>query len=137
MAASTAGDIVRAIGTGGTAPSVASGPAAAVERRSYQLNMPQMALGGLSESWLFKELGDIHWRLIARGLGTPSHEIADANGERLYATFTRFRLNSSAGLAAYRENERIDLEAQASRYGAGLYFSEVTAAGGIAGSVPS
>ena len=40
--------------------------AAAIERRSYDLNMPQMALGGLSESWLFKELGDIHWRLITR-----------------------------------------------------------------------
>jgi probable biosynthetic protein (TIGR04098 family) len=129
MAATTAGDIVRAIGTGGTAVSLASRPAAAVERRSYELNMPQMALGGLSESWLFKELGDIHWRLIARGLGRPSHEIADVNGDRLYATFTRFRLDSSAGLAAYRENERIELEAQASRYGAGLYFSEVTAAG--------
>jgi probable biosynthetic protein (TIGR04098 family) len=129
MAATTAGDIVRAIGTGTPAVPVDSRPAVAVERRSYQLNMPQMALGGLSESWLFKELGDIHWRLITRGLGRPSHEIADANGERLYATFTRFRLDSSAGLAAYRENERIELEAQASRYGAGLYFSEVKVAG--------
>ena len=29
--------------------------------RAISINMPQMALSGLSESWLFKELGDMQW----------------------------------------------------------------------------
>jgi UDP-3-O-[3-hydroxymyristoyl] glucosamine N-acyltransferase len=28
--------------------------------------MPQTAMGGLSESWLLKELGDMHWGRIGR-----------------------------------------------------------------------
>ena len=89
----------RAIGTGGTAvPAASAAPPRRSSAAATRLNMPQMALGGLSESWLFKELGDIHWRLITRGLGTPSHEIADANGERLYATFTRFGRTPARGL---------------------------------------
>ncbi len=129
MSATTAGDIVRALAKSAPATTESHRPPAAVERRSYDINMPQMALGGLSESWLFKEFGDIHWHLITEGLGTPSHELADADGDRLYATFTRFRLNSSVGLTGYRENERLEVEARLNRYGAGLYFSEVAANG--------
>ena len=33
--------------------------------------MPQMANAALSENWLFKELGDIHWELLSKGLNTP------------------------------------------------------------------
>ena len=33
---------------------------AVASQRAIALNMPQMALGGLSESWLLKELGDMH-----------------------------------------------------------------------------
>ena len=36
--------------------------------RRQTINMPQMALTGLGESWLFKELGDIHWAMITHFL---------------------------------------------------------------------
>jgi probable biosynthetic protein (TIGR04098 family) len=101
----------------------------AAERRSYVLNMPQMALGGLSESWVFKEFGDIHWSILAKGLRRPSHLLQDGNGERLYATFIRFQLESTCALASFRENERVQFDASMSRYGAGIYFSDATASG--------
>ena len=101
----------------------------AAERRSYVLNMPQMALGGLSESWVFKEFGDIHWSILAKGLKRPSHLLQDGNGERLYATFTRFQLDATCAFASFRENERVQLDASMSRYGAGIYFSDATASG--------
>ena len=41
-------------------------------RRSYSVNMPQMAMGGLSELWLLKELGDLHWGMIASGRRSQS-----------------------------------------------------------------
>lgn len=104
-------------------------PEAAEESRVYRLGMPQMALGGLSESWLFKELGDIHWSLISHGLGVPASAIEDGNGHRLYATFTRIRVDSAAPLSHYAENEKIELTARAARYGAGLFFSNVDLCG--------
>jgi len=125
----TPADVVR-IAAGmeaGTRPVPAR--AGAAEQRVYNLNMPQMALGGLSELWLFKELGDIHWSLITKGLRTPSSHLKDAEGNRLYATFTRFQLSSTAGLAAYHENESLTIDAGMSRYGAGIFFSEAAIRG--------
>jgi probable biosynthetic protein (TIGR04098 family) len=106
----------------------------ASERRTYLLNMPQMALGGLSESWLFKELGDIHWSVLAGALGQPTRLLSDSAGDRIYATFTRIQLRSSCALGLYEENERIDIDSGMSRYGAGLYFSEATV-NGATGSI--
>jgi probable biosynthetic protein (TIGR04098 family) len=98
-------------------------------RRHYTLNMPQMALGGLSESWLFKELGDAHWSMITGGLGAPSSALRDGNGDRLYATFTRLRIESTVPLARFEENEPLALEGRISRFGAGMFFSEIALEG--------
>jgi len=93
--------------------------------RHYNLNMPQMALGGLSEAWLFRELGDLHWSLISNGLGAPSSELSDANGDRLYATFTRLYISSTVPLRAFEENDQISASAEISRFGGGVFFGEV------------
>jgi hypothetical protein len=89
--------------------------------RSFNINMPQMSMGGLSESWLFKELGDMHWQMIT----------VDATGNRLYATFTRISVSSNA-LVSYEENTPFDLEGDPSRFGAGIYFSEINFTNGRA-----
>jgi probable biosynthetic protein (TIGR04098 family) len=98
-------------------------------RRQYALNMPQMALGGLSESWLFKEVGDAHWSMITSGLGAPSSALRDGSGDRLYATFTRLRIEATAPLARFEENEHLTLDGRISRFGAGMFFSELAIAG--------
>ena len=54
--------------------------------------MPQMALEALSENWFFKELGDIHWELICKGLNTKSFDLKNDTDDRLYATFVRIRI---------------------------------------------
>lgn len=97
----------------------------ATARRSYEINMPQMALGGLSESWLYKEVGDIHWSLLTSALGVESSKISDQSGARLYATFTRLRYRSNIPLAKVRENEAFDATAAMTRFGAGMFFSSV------------
>ena len=127
-------DLVRALGDVSPQLRSADVPPTAIERRTYLLNMPQMAVGGLSESWLFKELGDIHWTVLAKALGQPTRLISDSAGDRIYATFTRIQLRSSCALGIYEENERIDIDSGMSRYGAGLYFSEATA-NGATGSI--
>jgi probable biosynthetic protein (TIGR04098 family) len=127
----TPADLAQALGP--IAPQLGSADVlpTATERRTFLLNMPQMALGGLSESWLFKELGDIHWNTLAKALGQPTHLLSDSAGDRIYATFTRIQLRSSCAFGDYKENERIDIESGMSRYGAGLYFSEAMVNGAM------
>lgn len=111
-----------AASTHSTTPSVTS-------RRKIAVNMPQMVLGGLSESWLFKELGDIHWSMTCDALQTESDKLTDELGNRLYATFVRVRLESSAHLKNFRENERLEFEARLSRFGRSMFFSDLTVHG--------
>lgn len=99
--------------------------------RSYEdINLPQMAMEGLSEGWLFKEVGDVHWHILTSALGIKSRQIADGAGERLYATFTRIRYRSSIPLLAIGENSRLELSSKMSRFGAGMFFSKATIFGG-------
>jgi probable biosynthetic protein (TIGR04098 family) len=101
-----------------------------VLKRSFKIGMPQMANGGLSERWLFKEIGDFHWRLISEGLETRASELADGSGNRLYATFTRVKAESSVPWALYREDDTVDIQGTLKRYGAGLYFGRFDGASG-------
>jgi probable biosynthetic protein (TIGR04098 family) len=119
----------RSLATASRGQTTETTPTATLER-TLKLNMPQMALGGLSESWLFKNLGDMHWELICRGLETPSDQLADGNGERLYATFTRFHLRTSSPLAGYLENETLSMRSAIARFGAGIFHSEVEGSAG-------
>jgi probable biosynthetic protein (TIGR04098 family) len=130
----TPADLARALGPISPQLRSADAPPTAREQRACLLNMPQMAIGGLSESWLFKELGDIHWNILAKALGQPTRLISDSAGDRIYATFTRIQLRSSCALGDYKENERIDIDSGMSRHGAGLYFSEAMA-NGATGSI--
>lgn len=98
-------------------------------QRQYQLNMPQMNVCGLSEYWYLKEIGDMHWKLIASALKLPSDQIVDQQGRRLYATFVRIKINSKSALHMYQENDPLSLSASISRYG-NFYLSENSAVSG-------
>jgi probable biosynthetic protein (TIGR04098 family) len=104
---------------------VSSPRPAMTERRSFAVNMPQMAMEGLSESWLLKELGDMHWSMITRGLGSPSSELRDGSGNRLYATFTRIEYAFGRPLNAVGENTSLDLRGKIARFGAGTFVSDI------------
>jgi probable biosynthetic protein (TIGR04098 family) len=117
--------------TGTPAPSGNAVPAPAPRpavkgrlERNLTLNMPQMALSGLSEAWLFKELGDMHWNLITNFLGLDSSRITDEGGDRLYATFTRFLLEVDPCLRDFSENAPLALSSQLSRFGGSLYLGD-------------
>ena len=92
---------------------------------SQIVNMPQMALTGLSESWLFKEMGDCHWHMLCEDLGLKSNEIVDEFRNRLYATFVRIRFESSSSLKHFQENDVIDIAGRIQRFGNSLYFGQV------------
>ncbi len=56
------------------------------------LGMAEMGIAGLSEQWLMRRAGDLHWRLIARAMGQREAVFACAEGGPLYAAFCATRL---------------------------------------------
>jgi len=97
--------------------------------RAIRLNMPGMAVGGLSEGWLFRELGDLHWHELCRHLNTLSDAITDEDGARLYATFVRFRWECPAHLRRFFENETLRISAKLQRLGRSMIVNDTRVRG--------
>lgn len=95
----------------------------AINQKENFINMPQMCLEALSENWLFKEAGSLHWDLLCEGLGTSSADLKDDIGNRLYATFVRIRIDGSGNLSNFQENKPYEFDSKLSRFGMGMFFS--------------
>lgn len=54
---------------------------------SLRLGMPHLGLSGLSEGWLLREAGHVHWTLLEEAVHARSSQWEDAQGNRLYASF--------------------------------------------------
>lgn len=80
----------------------------------HVVGMPELALGGLSETWLLKVCGHRHWLMLADAFGLPTPDFRDRAGERIYATFTAVRI-ADARLDAVAENDRLLLEGRLER----------------------
>lgn len=117
------------LAAGAGRPLTAPANAGVMLTETVELGMPQMAMSGLSESWLLKFLGDCHWRMVADALATRTVDIRDSLGNRLYPAFTRLRFLASAPLASFEEGERLHIGASLSRHGGSIFFSRVAMAG--------
>lgn len=53
----------------------------------HVLGMAEMGYRGLSEQWLKRRAGDLHWQLIARAAGQREAVFTCSDGEPLYAAF--------------------------------------------------
>jgi probable biosynthetic protein (TIGR04098 family) len=98
--------------------------------KQVEITMPQMANSTLSENWLLKELGDLHWKLLSDGIEQNSSEFKDEIGNRLYATFIRI-CYSVSNLKSFRENERIDFIGEVKRFGNSTYLSQINGESGM------
>jgi probable biosynthetic protein (TIGR04098 family) len=76
--------------------------------RRIRIGMPHLDAAGLSENWLFRHAGDLHWEAIGRRLGVPTDEIRTEGGRRLYPTVVAARGRYDAPLAAVAENDVLD-----------------------------
>lgn len=92
--------------------------------RHHEIRMPQMSNSALSENWLLKELGDIHWELLSKGFETKSSEFKDEAGNRLYATFVRINYSLSP-LNHFLENQMINLSGTIKGFGSNTHYSSI------------
>lgn len=95
----------------------------AISPGRYRVGMPQLALNGLSESWLLAECGDRHWQLLARAGGTPIAQLRDARGRRVYPAFRSVRLRN-ADLDAIAENDMLEIASTLGRVSRTQFYSK-------------
>ncbi|QHC20443.1 beta-ketoacyl synthase N-terminal-like domain-containing protein [Streptomyces sp. GS7] len=86
-----------------------------MQPRTIRLALPHMAVGGLSENWLFKECGDLHWQLLGEHFGVPVTELRDARGDRLLPVFVRIATDARQPLSAFREGDAVTLTGRLTR----------------------
>ncbi len=78
------------------------------ETSRYTLGMPHLCPNGLSENWLWKELGHRHWGLIARAFGRAAAGFDPSSQQPTYAAFRRIALQGG-NLGSVRENDTLDV----------------------------
>jgi probable biosynthetic protein (TIGR04099 family) len=81
------------------------GPAAPAVSDAIVLGMPQLCLGGLSETWLLKECGHRHWLLLAQAAGRAVPDFCDAAGDPVYAAFVAVTVREARFDAAHEHDE--------------------------------
>lgn len=72
------------------------------------VGMPHLSFGGLSENWLLKETGHIHWQLLAKRVGLRVPDFRDEEDQRLYAAFVGVQV-LEAELEEVREHDEIEI----------------------------
>jgi probable biosynthetic protein (TIGR04098 family) len=112
------------------APATANETAA--PRRLLRLGMPHLDARGLSEGWLFRDAGDLHWEAISRRLGVATDEIRDEARGRLYPTVVALRARYEAPLSVVRENDRFEASVELVPCGGACAHGRVAAAAGAA-----
>ncbi|NUY30953.1 hypothetical protein F0160_10625 [Paraburkholderia sp. JPY303] len=88
----------------------------------YRAGMPQLGFTGLSENWLLKECGHLHWQALAAHAGRQHPDFHDDHGGRSYAAFTAIRLQAY-GFDAVEENDEFEICSALCRTGAVRHFS--------------
>jgi probable biosynthetic protein (TIGR04098 family) len=97
--------------------------------------MPQLDPGGLSEGWLYRHCGDLHWEAIGRELGVTTDGFRGEGGDRLYPTVVALRARYGAPLADVRENDVLDADVRVTPCGRACAHGRIGLA--VAGQVSS
>jgi probable biosynthetic protein (TIGR04098 family) len=104
--------------------------------RRVRIGMPQMNAGGLSEGWLYRACGDLHWEAIGRELGVSTDGFRGEAGDRLYPTVVALRARYGGPLSDVLENDVLDLDVRVAPCGRACAHGRLAlSVGGQASSV--
>ena len=98
--------------------------------RRVRLGMPHLDVSGLSEGWLLRWAGDLHWEAISRRLGVATDEIRDEGRARIYPTVVALRARYEAPLSEVRENDILEAAIEVMPCGRACAQGRVTALAG-------
>jgi probable biosynthetic protein (TIGR04099 family) len=100
--------------------------------RRVRVGMPHLDVGGLSEGWLLRHVGDLYWEAIARRLGVATDEIRDDGRQRIYPTVVALRARYDSPLSEVRENDVLETAVEVMPCGRACAQGRVTALAGPA-----
>ncbi|CAM2152673.1 MULTISPECIES: Pnap_2097 family protein [Paraburkholderia] len=92
-------------------------------RTHYLAGMPELAFSGLSEQWLLRTCGQLHWNGLADQVRLAAPDFYDDAGRKSYAAFTAIRVRE-ARLEDVSENQRFAIEADVRRIAGARHFGE-------------
>jgi len=90
-------------------------------RTQYVAGMPELAFAGLSEQWLLRTCGQLHWNALAELAGLASPNFFDDEGQKSYAAFTAIRVRE-ARLEEVGEHQHFAIEADVKRIAHARHF---------------
>lgn len=93
------------------------------------IHLPQTDAGGLSENWLFKHCGEMHWDHLCAAMGVTgvnSDEMRDDAGKRLYPTFVAIKGRYGKPLAEVAMDQHFRTQVKLSHFGRVFFHSTVT-----------
>lgn len=93
------------------------------------IHLPQTDASGLSENWLFKHCGEMHWDYLCEAMGISgvnSHHMRDEAGKRLYPTFVAIRGRYASPLCTIEMDQRFQTTVSLKHFGRAFFHSTVT-----------
>lgn len=93
------------------------------------IHLPQTDATGLSENWLFKHGGEMHWDYLCAAMGVGgvnSEEMRDDLGKRLYPTFVAIRGRYEQPLCAVCMDERLQTSVKLKHFGRAFFQGVIT-----------
>ena len=93
------------------------------------VHLPQTDATGLSENWLFKHSGEMHWDYLCAAMGVGgvnSEQMRDDLGKRLYPTFVAIRGRYKQPLCAVSMDERLQTSVKLKHFGRAFFQGVIT-----------
>lgn len=92
------------------------------------IHLPQTDATGLSENWLFKHCGEMHWDYLCAAMGVSgvnSKEMRDDAGNRLYPTFLAIRGRYATPLSKVEMDQHFETSVELNHFGRAFFHSTV------------
>jgi probable biosynthetic protein (TIGR04098 family) len=92
------------------------------------IHLPQTDATGLSENWLFKHCGEMHWDYLCAAMGVSgvnSQEMRDDAGRRLYPTFVAIKGRYATPLSMVQMDQRFQTAVELTHFGRVFFHSTI------------
>jgi probable biosynthetic protein (TIGR04098 family) len=93
------------------------------------IHLPQTDATGLSENWLFKHCGEMHWDYLCEAMGVSgvnSQQMRDDTGKRLYPTFVAIKGRYATTLSMVEMDQRFQTSVELTHFGRAFFHSNIT-----------
>jgi probable biosynthetic protein (TIGR04098 family) len=92
------------------------------------IHLPQTDATGLSENWLFKHCGEMHWDYLCAAMGVSgvnAQEMRDDAGKRLYPTFVAIKGRYATPLSMVQMDQHFQTTVELNHFGRAFFHSTV------------